>query len=102
MGGGTYSINGVPDGTTHIPPEALIENLLDGPLNTGAMGNKLYHTLADRLAMQSAIPVGRKLNEEEMRSLVTLLYASSNPRYAPNGKVIVYPLELGQISKAFT
>lgn len=102
MGNGAYSINGVPDGTAEISPQILVENLLaDDHLLTGSTVEKLYHTIANRIALQSAITVGRELSTDEMKTLISNLQAVTNYRYTPNGKPIIYIMNPSQVDKGF-
>lgn len=102
MGNGAYSINGVPDGTAEISPQVLVDNILaDDHLIVGGTTEKLYHTIANRLALQSAITVGRELSNDEMKMLISNLLATSNYRYTPNGKSIIYIMNPSQVDKGF-
>lgn len=102
MGNGTFSINGVPDGTADVSPQLLIENLLgDENLTRRSAEEKIHQVIASRLAVQSAIVIGQVLNQEEMKHLVRNLFATTNCNYTPEGKPILHFIELSQINKAF-
>lgn len=102
MGNGTFSINGVPDGTADVSPQLLIENLIgDENLSGRSVGEKIHQVIASHLAMQSAIAIGQVLNQDAMENLVKQLFATTNCKYTPDGKPILHFVELSQINKVF-
>ena len=57
--------------------------------------------LARSMASNSGIGKGKKLNHDEMKSIIDQLFACKNPNYSPNGQLIYYILGLEKIEGLF-
>ncbi len=53
------------------------------------------------LAKSIAVKNGKPLNEEERQRLFDELFATSNPQYAPDGKLIFYIIPVNEFEKKF-
>ncbi|MBQ8968547.1 MAG: DNA mismatch repair endonuclease MutL [Bacteroidaceae bacterium] len=96
LGGGSYSIQGMPAGFEGADPQKLLGEMLEALKVKGqGMEAELYHRMALTLARNAAIPGGQVLSQQEMESLVDHLFQLPEPNYTPDGKVIVviYPHE---------
>lgn len=102
MGGGDYSVSGIPAGTEGLNPVDLVRTLLDeAQSRAGGVKDELDHRIALSLARKSAIPVGQALTREEMENLVEKLFACETPSYTPDGKLILTILEHEKIEHMF-
>ena len=103
IGGGSYSINGLPSGIDGLVPQVLIKNILDS-VHQGAQTviSDHRHRIALSLAKAAAIVEGQVLTQQEMDVLMSDLFKSSNPNLTPDGKVIIALLKQSNISKMFT
>lgn len=100
LGGGSYSVNGLPTGLGGVDLQKLMEEMLEGEENDSLLGQRparMVLTVASRMA----IPVGQVLSGEEMDSLLAELFATSNPNYTPDGRPIMALLEEQSITQMF-
>lgn len=90
LGGGTFSILGVPSSIGAADPVETLRNIVEDALDdSNATLQSRQSRIALSLARRSAIPVGQVLSQEEMRKLVSDLFKTSNPNYTPDGKSIL-------------
>lgn len=102
LGGGTYSINGIPTGIEGLNPESLITNMVQTAIEKGCkVKEEVQSMLALSLARAAAIVPGQVLTNEEMNNLVDGLFAASTPNYTPDGKVVLTLLKEEDIEKLF-
>lgn len=100
LGGGCYSVNGLPTGLGGVDLQKLMEEMLEGEESDSLLGQRparMVLTVASRMA----IPVGQVLSGEEMDSLLAELFATSNPNYTPDGRPIMALLEEQSIIQMF-
>ena len=90
LGGGSYSVNGIPAGVEGIDFVKLIKDMVAEASESGAStGSAINGKLAAKLAQSAAIPYGQVLSNMEMENLVNELFACSNVNYAPDGKPVL-------------
>lgn len=89
LGGGAYSILGIPAGTEGLDPATLLQSLIDDAREGEAeVKEQIHHIIASSLARRAAIPVGQELGQAEMQDLVRRLYDTKNPNFTPDGATI--------------
>lgn len=89
LGGGSYSVLGIPSGAEGLPPVSLLQSIVDDALLGQVQpGEQVEHVVALSLARRAALPAGQVLEVPEMADLLDKLFHSSNPNYAPDGNVI--------------
>ena len=102
IGGGSYTINGVPSGFEGLSPQNIIQNMIDSVRNGGKADMSEYtHRISLSLAKMSAIVEGQILSQSEMEQLIGDLLKSTNPNLTPDGKTIIAILKQESISKMF-
>lgn len=102
LGGGSYSIQGIPAGVEGIEPRQLLTDIIETLKEGGQkMEDELHHRMALAMAQDAAIPVGNVLTQQEMENLVDELFQQSEPNYAPDGKTIVTILPHETLEKLF-
>lgn len=102
LGGGTFSILGVPTGVDGIDPGKLLQSIVDEALvNHTRVEEEIVKKISLALAKKAAIPVGQELSESEMRDLAVRLFALPNPTLSPDGKTIVSVLPHNVLSSRF-
>jgi DNA mismatch repair protein MutL len=103
LGPPTVVIQGVPSGLHHERPGQLLQDVLDGTSeSTGrAATEDLSHRLAASWACHAATRAGDALGQEEMRSLVDRLFATSRPHGDPHGRVTYVRLDLDELHRRF-
>jgi DNA mismatch repair protein MutL len=84
------SILGIPAGLGEEDGQILLEGILEQLKNEASdLTAHRHEKIAKAMANRSAARFQqRKLNPEEMNSLIGQLFASSNPNYSPNGEEI--------------
>ncbi len=103
IGGGSYSINGLPSGVEGLVPQMLIKNIVDSVRQGNQPGMSDHrHRIALSLAKAAAIVEGQVLTQPEMDVLISDLFKSSNPNLTPDGKVIIALLLQANITKMFS
>lgn len=102
LGGGSFSINGLPAGIDGLVPQTLIGNMVDAVREGGQADLSAYrHRIALSLASAAAIVVGQVLSMAEIDVLLADLMKSSNPNITPNGKAIIALLKPESIDAMF-
>lgn len=90
LGGGAYSILGVPSNIEGLDPTHLLNVIIDDASEKSVeVREELLHSAALSLARRTAIPSDQILSLDEMRDLASRLFKSSNPNVTPDGKVVV-------------
>ena len=117
LGGGSYSLLGVPSGLDGTDPVSLIHEILDEvdnglrgfncapatPTNPAPGGQlaAIRHRAALTMARRMAIPHGQVLSEEEMESLLSDLLHCRMPAVSPTGETILTVLREDEVRKRF-
>ena len=98
LGGGSFSINGVPAGLDDLDPKNLLAELIQTAREkTGKPKDDMEQALALGMARSAAIPYGQVLSNEEMENLVNRLFACSNVNMTPDGKSVICILKQEEI-----
>lgn len=102
LGGGSFSINGIPSGIEGLNPVELIRNMVHTAIEKGSdVKEEIRHALALTLAKAAAIVYGQVLGNEEMNNLVDTLFTCASPNYTPDGKTVLSVLSEEEIEKLF-
>ena len=102
LGGGTYSINGVPADIEGLNPETLITNIVHSAIEKGCkVKEEVQSLIALSMARASAIVAGQILSNDEMNALVDGLFSVSAPNYTPDGKTVLALMNDDDIEKLF-
>lgn len=102
LGGGSYSINGIPSEVSHIDATLLVKSMLSKSIETGSdVKDEIQESLAFSMAESAAINYGRELSEEEMEKIVNQLFSSSQQKYTPSGKAIITMISDDVLDKMF-
>ena len=100
LGGGSYSVGGLPTGLGGVDLQKLMDEMLEGEESADPEKERTERTVL-ALASRMAIPVGQVLSGEEMDSLLAELFASSNPNYTPDGHPVMALLDEQSIVPMF-
>ena len=102
LGGGTYSINGVPADIEGLNPEQLITNIVHSAIEKGCkVKEEVQSIIALSMARASAIVAGQVLSNDEMNALVDGLFSAPAPNYTPDGKTVLALMNDDDIEKLF-
>ena len=102
MGGGSFAIQGIPEGIAGLNPTRLVADMLAGAMEKGSMSKEdVHHSMALTMARSAALVVGEVLSAVEMGRLVDELFACEMPSYTPDGKKTFVVVEEVEIEKMF-
>ena len=102
MGGGTFAIQGIPEGIAGLSPTKLVSDMLASTMEKGAMSKEdIHHGMALTMARSAALVVGEVLSAAEMSSIVDELFACDMPNYTPDGKKTFIVIDDYDIEKMF-
>ena len=85
---GCYTINGIPAGTEGLDPVNFLREMIDEAHESPTALDAVGRHIALMMARRAALPIGLALSRDEMKALVSSLYASQNPNYTPDGRII--------------
>lgn len=89
LGGGSFSINGVPAGIEGVNIETMLHDMIsEGMQHTGDAGKEARESLALTMSKHSAIAVGQVLSIVEMDKLIADLFSLPSSARTPDGKPI--------------
>ena len=98
----SYSIQGVPAQMADQSPVPVLQQIIEKVRSRGAdTQSEWREQIALSLAQSTAIPLGKSLNEQEMRQIVGDLMQLPSHRITPDGKTIVSLLTNEEIEKRF-
>lgn len=102
LGGGSFSLQGVPPGIDGLNPVTLITEMVASVRESSrALHEDLQHRMALTLARNASIPSGQVLSPSEMSTLLDDLFATPTPNYTPDGKLVLSILPTENITKLF-
>ena len=97
FGENTFIINGIPADLNNVSPTDILENIIENFKKhlTDINADKKVN-LARSMAVNMAIGYNRKLEQEEIVSLINKLFACKVPDVSPDGKAIVRILSIDE------
>ena len=102
LGGGSYSINGVPYGIEGLDVEKLLHEMVDSAKDKPSDIKKdAQEALALTMAESSAIVYGQILSTSEMEHLLQELFSTKTPVRTPDGKLVYAIMENRLIDDLF-
>ncbi len=102
LGGGSYSINGIPSGIEGLNPQKLLHDLVYVAIEQGSsIKSEVGNSIALAMAQSAAIVYGQVLTDEEIHTLLTQLFQLSSPMRTPDGKIVFTILDHHEIEKLF-
>lgn len=102
LGGGSYSINGVPAGLGGMDATKLVSELVNETIEQGVKASEEVHTiLALGLAKRAATPVGEIMSTEDAEKLIKQLFECSTQKYTPDGKLILTEIPNDELLRKF-
>lgn len=99
LGQNTIVISAYPSITKNDDPLQLFTGMLRELQEGNDPNSSRHEQTAAAIARASAIPYGRSLLVDEMSDLFNRLFATSNPNYSPDGKLIVSILPIDDIER---
>lgn len=90
LGGGSYSVAGLPAGLTNLDALTLVSELVSAAVEYGSdIKEEINSLLSLELAARVAKPYGEILTQDKMDELLEQLLSCETYRYTPDGKTIV-------------
>ncbi len=103
LGGGSYSIQGVPAGLGGMNAVGLVGDLVATAMDSGiSASGRLHSLLAEELAAKAATPYGEVLTNDDMETLIRQLLACDTPRYTAKGQLVAHLIDISKVNKLFT
>ena len=97
----SIEINGIPPECTKENLEAIFEEILEQEKNDDKLKIAVKEKIAKVLAKNIAIKKGKKIEQKEMKVLVSNLFACNLPSICPSGNPTIINLALNNITKHF-
>lgn len=102
IGGGSYSVSGVPSNIQNINVDEVLHELVYSAMDkTGNMNEEAREAMALTMAKSFAIGYGEVLSQTEMTNLLRDLFSLSTPARTPDGKIVFSIVENKAIDKLF-
>lgn len=102
LGGGSFSVNGLPSGVEGLSPQVLLQDIVDSIREGGQpVMSDVKHRIALSLSRSAAIVEGQYLSQSEMDVLMSDLLMTTNPNIAPDGRAITAVLTQESIDRMF-
>lgn len=102
IGGGSYSVSGIPAGLTGLDAVTLVNELVSASVEYGSdVADEINSNLALELAQRAATPYGEVLSQDDMEGLIEKLLNCKSYRYTPDGKTIMYILRNSDLETHF-
>lgn len=100
LGNHSIVIHGIPVISKNTDLKDMIDEMLEVYKSfMGDLSLKAKDKIARSVAQSSAIPYGKRLEQEEMRELLDQLFGCVNPNYSPSGKTIFKIISTEEIDK---
>lgn len=100
LGGGSYSIAGIPASVGGLDTVKLVSELVDEAIdNDTTATEQLHSTIAASLARRAATPYGEILSNDDMQSLLQQLFNCQAQKYTADGKRIATLITFDEIAQ---
>lgn len=102
LGGGSYSVSGVPSDIEGISPDKLIHDIVSSAIEKkGNIKDEIHSSIAMTMARSVSVVYGQVLSDKEMQQMVSDLFESPAPARTPDGKNIFHIICMNEIEKLF-
>lgn len=102
LGDGSFAINALPAGTETLNATELLKDVLAETDGKTGIKEEIDKHIALVLARHTAISVGSELGDKEMGGMIDELFATSSPKYTPDGKLVVAIIPQEKIEGLFS
>lgn len=102
LGDGSFAINALPAGTETLNATELLKDVLAETDGKTGIKEEVDKHIALVLARHAAISVGSELGDKEMGGMIDELFATSSPKYTPDGKLVVAIIPQEKIEGLFS
>jgi DNA mismatch repair protein MutL len=102
FGKNSIVVNGIPTGLDDINEEEIIESFIEEIKNNNQnLKAEKKEIILKSISKNAQILNKKKLNTEEMKSIIDRLFACNNPKYSPDGKLNFIELNNSKIENLF-
>lgn len=102
LGGGSYSVLAVPNGSEGINVDTVLHDIVVSALEkTGSARQEAQEAICLSMAQSSAVVYGQVLSVPEMNKILQELFNSSSPARTPDGKIIYSIIDNKSVEKLF-
>lgn len=102
LGGGSYSVLGVPSGSEGINVDAILHDMVLSAMDkTGSPRQESQEAIALSMAQASAVVYGQVLSAVEMNQILTDLFRCQSSARTPDGKLIYTVIDNKSVEKMF-
>lgn len=102
LGDGSFAINALPAGTETLNATELLKDVLAETDGKTGIKEEIDKHIALVFARHAAISVGSELGDKEMGGMIDELFATSSPKYTPDGKLVVAIIPQEKIEGLFS
>ena len=102
LGDGSFAINALPAGTETLNATELLKDVLAETDGKTGIKEEIDKHIALVLARHAAISVGSELGDKKMGGMIDELFATSSPKYTPDGKLVVAIIPQEKIEGLFS
>ena len=101
LGGGSYSLTGIPSGIDGVNPVGLLHDLVYSAVETGSVKDRLHKAIALTMARAVAFVYGQVLSDDEIHILLQQLFLLPAHKYTPDGKLVYTVIPHAETEKLF-
>ena len=101
LGGGSYSLTGIPSGIDGVNPVGLLHDLIYSAVETGSVKDRLHKAIALTMARAVAFVYGQVLSDDEIHILLQQLFMLPANKYTPDGKLVYAVIPHAETEKLF-
>lgn len=102
LGGGSYSVTGLPSGSEGLNVDTLLHDIVASAMEkTGSPRQDAQEAIALSMAQSSAVVYGQVLTAVEMNQILQDLFKCSMPARTPDGKIVYSIIEQKSVEKLF-
>lgn len=95
-------VTGTPSDMGSVDVKILLEEIIAAVFDEEQdLNSDRREKIACKMAQAAAIPYGKPLSPEELKSMVDKLFASALPNYSPTGKTVISIIKLEELDKNF-
>lgn len=102
LGGGSYSVSGIPSGSEGVNVEMLLHDIVSSAMEkTGSAKQEAQEAIALSMAQSSAVVYGQVLSTTEMNQILQDLFNCPYSARTPDGKIIYSIIDQKSVEKLF-
>ena len=102
LGGGSYSVLGVPSGSEGINVDMVLHDIVASAMDkTGSARQEAQEAIALSMAQSAAVVCGQILSPSEMNQILQDLFKCQSPARTPDGKVVYAIIDNKSVEKLF-